>query len=88
MIWGLCFLIVLQVIWIVLRVNQLEKTSSTYLSAQKQKQTDDQLKKIPQPEIKLDEVKTAKLFLKLVDSYKVEIWAQSTEPIIKADIRR
>lgn len=92
LIWILCFLIIGQTGWLDFRLNKLIKNSPTYLAKQKQKQTETELRKIPEVKIEENLPQGAELWLKSqLDSssseLKLEIWLKSERPIKKADLR-
>lgn len=92
LIWFLSFLIIAQTIWIDFRLDKLIKNSPENLLIQQQKQIEENLKRIPEPEIKQQLVKGAELWLEpreasFSSDFKLEIWVKSERPIKKVDLR-
>jgi len=97
-IWGLCFLILIQIGWIGFRLNQLEQRKIEAVKAQekrdreKEEKAKEELKSVPEPEIKEKLASGGRLWLEKVEASEsgtlvLEIWAESEKEIDKIDLR-
>ena len=99
-IWGLCFLILLQAGWIGLRFNQLNQRKIEEVRIQEQmiqeqeEQAKEELKSIPEPQIEEKLASGGKLWLEpaegnFSDEFELEIWAEieKGKEIKKIDLR-
>ena len=97
-IWVLCLIILLQTGWIGLRLYQLNQRKIEAVKAEKQRVKEqeelakEELKSVPEPEIKEKLAKGGRLWLEKVEASEsgtlvLEIWAESEKEINKIDLR-
>lgn len=92
LIWVLAIVIILQIVWLDIRLKKLNKQSSANLYNTTNKQLELDLQNIPEPDIKKEFVGNGKLWLEPTDSsffrqFTLSIMTQSNESLKKADLR-
>lgn len=92
LIWFFCFLIIFEVVWLDFRINKLAKLSPEYLQAQQKQKIDEQLKQIPEPEIKKTLVKGGRLWLEPKEAsfsanFSLKVMAETDERVDKVFLR-
>ncbi len=92
LIWVFSILVVLQAIWLDLRLNKLSQQSPRNLLAQQEKKIDDKLRSVPEPSIAPETVTGASLWLEpkaasFSGEFTLKVMAKSDKEIKKADLR-
>ena len=85
-------LIIVQSIWINLRLNELERTSPSSLIAEFNKKRQEELKEVLEPEVKEKLASGGRLWLEIDESrlsegLDLQIWAETEEPVKSVDLR-
>ncbi len=92
LIWVFSVLILLQAIWLDLRLNKLSKQSPRNLQAEQEKKIDDKLKSVPEPSITPETISETSLWLEPKEAsfsgeFTLKVLAKSSKEIKRADIR-
>lgn len=92
LIWLLVFFILLEVVWLEYRTNKLISLSPETLLAQQQKQTEENLQKIPEPEILENLPDGAKIWLEPKEgsasgTLTLAIWLETSKPTKNIDLK-
>jgi hypothetical protein len=92
LIWVFSVLVLLQAIWLDLRLNKLSKQSPRNLLAEQEKKIDDKLRSVPEPSITPEAISETSLWLEPKEAsfsgeFTLKVMAKSDKEIKKADLR-